>query len=103
VVTTSRTATAYVEFTAQCTQPDGSPTHQRAGQARVTLLPRQGDSFTFDIAQNLIPPATPFPWQGTVSGIVGANGGTLDMRVTGSAEGDTCDTGQLSLTLRRTR
>lgn len=101
MVTTRRTVTAGVEWIANCTAPDGSPTSQRAGQAGVTLAPRQGDSFSFDIAPNLRG-STPFPWQGTVSGTVAADGGTVDLRATASTSEESCDTGPVSLTVRPT-
>ena len=99
MVTTRRTVTAYVEWTANCTGPDGSPSAQRAGQAGVTLAPRQGRSFAFDIAENLRG-STPFPWQGTVSGTTDADGGTVEFRVTASTADESCDSGPKSIAVR---
>ena len=99
MATTRRTVTAHVAWTANCTNPDGSPSTQRAGQAGVTLGPRQGGSFTFEIAPNLRGTSS-FPWQGTVSGTTDAKGGTVEMRVTASTAEESCDTGPLSLAVR---
>jgi hypothetical protein len=102
IVSTRRTITADVSFTGACTAADGSPTSQRAGGASVTLLPRRGDAFSFDIAPNLTG-TRPQPWQGTVSGTIGANGGSVEIRGTLSDAGDTCDTGAVSIPVRPVR
>ena len=95
---TRGTVTARVWFSAQCTR-DGEPAGPWEGRARVTLLPRQGNTFTFDVAPNLEEGES--HWQGTISGTVDANGGTIEIRASTLNEfGDQCDTGALSLPLR---
>jgi hypothetical protein len=102
VAVTTRTVSADVQFTAPCTETaTGERSATRRAAAGVTLAPRGGDSFSFDIGPNLRDARDDFPWQGTVSGTIGANGATLDLRATGSSAEDSCDTGPVSLTLRR--
>lgn len=84
-VTTEKTVTATVEFEAQCASG------VRAGSVEVTLLRRQGDAFTFAIDSA--------PWTGTVNGAITPDAITLDIRATGTVEGEACDTGALTLTL----
>ena len=66
----------------------------------MTLLPRDGDQFAFDIAEHLSD-SEEVPWTGTVTGTISPAGITLDVRATGAFEGDVCDTGALTLTLDR--
>ena len=61
-VTTERAVTAYVAWEAQCVVPGGTSAELRVGQARVTMLRRRGNAFTFDIAQHRVGTA---PWSGT--------------------------------------
>jgi hypothetical protein len=100
VAVTRHTVSADVDWSADCVTPDGRPGTQRAGRARAALQPRRGDEFSFDIAPFAVRGSPPVPWQGTVSGTVGASGGTLNMRATAVAEGETCDSGPVTLTLR---
>jgi hypothetical protein len=103
-VTTERTVTVHVSFEATCAPP-GNPDAAivRVGQAAVTLLRRDGDGFTFDIAQNRRG-GDEVAWTGTVTGTVAAIGIALQVQATGTIDGDVCDTGPLALTLdRRTR
>jgi hypothetical protein len=95
-VTTARTVTATVDFEAQCALPGSTAVGVRAGTAEVTLLRRQGDSFSFDIADHR---RGSEPWTGTVTGSISPDAITLDVRATGTIEGEVCDTGPLSLTL----
>jgi hypothetical protein len=85
-VTTRRTVTTTVSFEAQCT---GSV---RVGTEEVTLLPRQGDAFSFAIDSG--------PWTGTITGTISPDAIVLEVRATATIEGETCDTGTLALTLR---
>jgi hypothetical protein len=101
-VATQRTVTGNVAWTAPCTAPDGTSVHPRAGQANVTLHPKRGSEFTFDIAANL-GGSNPAPWQGTVSGTVGTSGGTVNIRATTTVDPDTCDTGPVSFAVRPQR
>jgi hypothetical protein len=97
---TRRTFTADVTWSANCTAPNGSPAAGRAGHARTTLQPLHGADFSFGIAPNVIESDPPIPWQGTVSGAVGGGGATVNMRVTATTDGDSCDSGPVSLALR---
>jgi len=63
----------------------------RAGNVEFTLLRRQGDAFSFEIASD--------PWTGTVNGTITPDAITLDVHATGAIEGEACDTGALTLTL----
>ena len=97
---TQRTFTADIDWTADCTAPNGSPGTQRAGRAHVEALPRRGDDFSFEIGPNVVQGDSPVSWQGTVSGTVNASGGTVNTRVTATVEGESCDSGPVSITLR---
>ena len=101
VATTTRTVSVDLQFSGQCTA-FGEPSGRRDGAVRVTFLPRQGESFAFDVAANRSEGRGDVlsTWQGTVSGTVGASGGTVNLRATGSDGDDSCDTGPVSLTLR---
>jgi hypothetical protein len=103
VAITTRTVTVEVEFRAPCIYlPTGEPGGSGDGVVTVTLGARQGDSFSFDIAPNVDRERSSGPWQGTVSGTVNANGGTVNLRATGNG-GDSeqaCDTGPVSIPLR---
>ena len=67
-MTTRHTVSGEVSWSAQCTLPDGSLTTAHAGTADITVLRRQGNAFSFDIASHLLRPDA---WSGTVSGVVG--------------------------------
>jgi hypothetical protein len=98
---TSRTVTVDVEFRGPCVLTESNePGGSFDGVAGVSVMPRQGDNYSFDIAPNLDQERSGFPWQGTVSGAVSASGATLDMRAMGSNGEYTCDTGPVSVTLR---
>jgi hypothetical protein len=97
-VTTAHTVSVNVDFEANCTAPGSSAGTLRAGQAGVTLIRRQGNSFAFDIAENRRGPA---PWTGTVTGTISPAAITLNVRATGTIEGEVCDSGLLTLTLDR--
>ena len=89
-VTTAHTVTADVQFEAKCAAPGSSATIVRAGQTGVTLLRRRGNGFAFDIAA---------PWTGTVTGTISPSAITLEVRASGTIDGDACDSGPLTLTL----
>jgi len=91
-VTTEQTITVSVTFEASC----GSAGSVRAGQAKVTLMRRQGNGFAFEIADHRVGPD---PWAGTVTGTISPTAVTLDVRATGTIDGEVCDSGPLSLTL----
>jgi hypothetical protein len=97
-VTTERTVTADVSFQANCATPGSSAAGVRVGQASVTLLPRDGNTFAFDIAEHRRGSGQ---WAGTVTGTISHTALTLDIRATGTVDGDVCDTGPLTLTLDR--
>ena len=95
-VTTRRTVTADIDFEANCTAPGGSAGTVRAGRATVTLLRRSGNSFTFDLAQHR---QGSEPWAGTVTGTIAPTAITLEIRATGTIDGDACDSGPMTITL----
>ena len=97
-VTTDHALTAYVAWEAQCVVPGGSSTEIRAGQARVTVLPRPGNAFEFDIAEHRVGTA---PWSGTVSGTISSAAIALTIHATGTIDGMACDSGVLSFPLDR--
>jgi hypothetical protein len=94
--TTAHTVTVAVSFEANCTPPGSSASTVRVGQAKVTLLRRQGNGFAFDIADHRVGPA---PWVGTVTGTISPTAITLDVRANGTIDGDVCDSGPVTLTL----
>ena len=91
-VTTERTVTIDVDFEAACTG------YVRVGQAGVTLLRRNGDSFAFDVAEHRRG-TDRVPWTGTVTGTIAPAGITVQVNATGVSDGDVCKTGPLTLTL----
>ncbi|MGZ8634625.1 MAG: hypothetical protein ACXWZZ_12350 [Solirubrobacteraceae bacterium] len=95
-VTTARTVSVNVSFEASCAPPGSSAATLRVGQAGVTLLRRRGNGFAFDIAAHRRDSA---PWAGTVTGTISPTAITLQVRATGTIEGDVCDSGPLVLTL----
>lgn len=95
-VTTRRTVTATVNFEAQCVAPGSTAAGVRVGIAEVTLLRRDGDAFSFDIATHR---RSEEPWAGTITGTISPDAITLDVRATATIEGELCDTGALTLTL----
>lgn len=97
-VTTEHTVSVAVTFEASCAAPGSSAGTLRAGQAAVTLMRRQGNGFAFDIAEHRRGAGA---WTGTVTGTISPTAITLDVRATGTIEGETCDSGPLSLTLDR--
>jgi hypothetical protein len=96
--TTARTISVRVEFQASCTFPGSSEPTARVGQAQVTLMRRQGNSFAFDVGDNRIGTD---PWDGTVTGTISATAVTLNVRATGTIAGEACDTGPQTLVLDR--
>ena len=55
--TTAHTISVRVEFQASCTFPGSTEPTARVGQAQVTLMRRQGNSFAFDIGDTASAPA----------------------------------------------
>jgi hypothetical protein len=97
-VTTAHTVTAWVTFEASCAPPGSSAATIRAGQAAVTLMRREGTRFAFDIAQHR---KGSDPWTGGVIGTISPSAITLEIRATGTIDGDVCDSGPLTLRLDR--
>jgi len=91
-VTTEHTVSVDVEFEASCAF---SP---RVGQAGVTLMRRSGNRFAFDIAEHR---KGSDPWAGTITGTISPTAITLDIRATGTIDGEACDSGPVTLTLDR--
>ena len=98
LATTSRTVTGDVEWGARCTNPDGSFASSAAGDVEVNFLARAGDRFSFGLAGR---DTGSVRWSGQVSGVVGADAVTLQMRATATVEGSPCDTGPVTLRLTR--
>jgi hypothetical protein len=98
---TSSTVTARVDFTANCTDPGSTDGFPNEGRAEVSLLHRDGDGFTFDVGDTVIPDPNS-TWDGTISGTIEGGTTTLDIRATGTTEGASCDSGAEVLTLKRT-
>ena len=88
-VTTARTITARVDWSAPC----ATDIHGRAGHFAVTMLARRGNAFAVDIRDA-------DGWTGTVTGTIGASI-ALDLRAAGVFDGVSCDTGALRVTLAR--
>ncbi len=97
-VTTARTVTITLDFEASCAAPGSSAGGVRAGQARATLLRRHGNRFAFDIADHR---RGADPWAGPVTGTISPTAITLELRATGTIDGEACDSGPVSLTLDR--
>jgi hypothetical protein len=97
-VTTEHTVTVNVTFEASCAPPGSSAVTVRAGQAGVTLLHRDGNRFAFDIAEHRRDSS---PWTGSVTGTISPSAITLEIRASGTIDGDVCDSGPLTLTLDR--
>jgi hypothetical protein len=95
-VTTKRTVTARVSFEAKCAPPGSTAVSLRVGTAEATLLRRQGNAFSFDIASHR---RGEEPWTGTITGMISPAAITLEVRATATIDGEVCDTGALSLTL----
>jgi hypothetical protein len=100
-VVTSTTATLRVDFTATCRDPGSTDGFPNQGRAEANLVHRDGDSFTFDIGDAVVP--DPYSsWDGTVSGTIAGETTTLDIRATGrTTDGASCNSGSELLTLRR--
>lgn len=91
-VTTEHTVSVDVEFEAKCAFSS------RVGQAGVTLMRRSGNRFAFDIAEHR---KGSDPWAGTITGTITPAAITLDIRATGTIDGEACDSGPVTLTLDR--
>jgi hypothetical protein len=91
-VTTERAISVRVSWEANC----GSEGDIRVGNAFAFMVPRDGDTFTFDIAQHRILSGE---WNGTVTGTIRPD--AIDLTVNASAviDGRTCVSGPVSLVL----
>ena len=95
-VTTERTVSVDVSFETTCSVPGSTAATVRVGQASATALRRDGDRFSFEIAQH---PRGAGSWTGTVTGTIAPGAITLSLRATGTVDGETCDSGPVTLTL----
>ena len=59
---------------------------------------RSGNRFAFDIAEHR---KGSDPWAGTITGTITPAAITLDIRATGTIDGEACDSGPVTLTLDR--
>lgn len=91
-VTTDGAISMGVAWEANC----GSERDIRVGNAFAFMVPRNGNTFTFDIAQHRILSGE---WNGTVTGTIRAD--AIDLTVDASAviDGRTCVSGPVALTL----
>ena len=90
--TTDRTISMRVAWEANC----GSERDIRVGNAFAFMLPRNGDTFTFDIAQHRILSGE---WNGTVTGTIRPSAIELTVDASAVIEGRTCVSGPVSLVL----
>jgi hypothetical protein len=90
--TTDRKLSIGVAWEANC----GSERDIRVGNAFAFMVPRNGDTFTFDIAQHRIPSAE---WTGTVTGTIRPEAISLTINATAVIDGLTCVSGPVELTL----
>jgi hypothetical protein len=97
---TEKTVSGNFSWTANCTDASGVQQTQYAGTMAVSLAPARGARFSFPLRD---PRPNALPWTGTVTGTVGRDAVTLSLRATAPYSGMSCDTGQLSLTLPRSR
>ena len=88
-VTTKRTVTGDVEWTANCTAET-----EYAGSVQISLLRLAGDRYSFDLADR---DTGSLQWSGTVSGTVSSGSMTMTVRATGTFDGNACDTGDVPL------
>jgi hypothetical protein len=96
LVTTQHTVTGEIEWGPPCFAADGSPSTPYAGHADLVLLPRSGNTFSFDIAKLNV---GSYAWSGSVSGTVSASAIALSIHATGSFSGSSCDSGDVALPL----
>ena len=96
-VVTEHTLTLHVDFDATCAPP-GQPmaSYGGSGQTSISLMRRNGNSFSWDIAQHH---PSDEQWSGTVTGTIAPGAITVQLHATGSIRGDSCDSGPVSLTL----
>jgi hypothetical protein len=94
---TNRTVSGSVSWTAACTDAGGAPT-QYAGTSRVSFVPVRGNGFSFALKDTR---EDAKPWTGTATGTVGTSSVDVTFRATGSFDGLSCDSGQVSLSLPR--
>jgi hypothetical protein len=98
LVTTQRTVSGHLDWSAQCHTADGFDRAAHAGSADVVLLARRGGStFSFDVAKL----GKPAGWSGTVAGTISESAITLNLHATGTFGDASCDTGPVSLVLDR--
>jgi len=96
VVTTDKTVSATIEWTGRCMTPDGIVMSPRGGQTELSLVARQGNSFTFSALPGSPPGSA---WTLTGSGTIGPSATSLSFRASGVIDGLSCDTGPIALVL----
>ena len=98
LVATTTTVSVRGEWGALCKRPDGSEGPEYTGDLHAALVPRRPDgSFAFDIAGR--PFETKLPWGGTVTGSLPAGAPTVQLRATGTFDGNTCEVGPFTIPL----
>ena len=100
LVTTRRTVSATISWSATCRTAAGEESTQRAGSVDLSLLRRSGARFAFDLAGR---DTGTLAWSGQGGGVIGPDSIALTLRATGTFDGDTCDTGPVELRLTRSR
>ena len=96
LVTTERFVAGPIEWHAACDAPDG---RGRAGSVTLELFPREGNRFDVDLGTT--PTLNGDRWVGSISGTISPTEILLTIRATGTFDGAPCDTGALSITLKK--
>ena len=98
LVATTKTVGVRGEWGAPCKRPDGSDSSEYTGDLHAAFVPRRPDgSFAFDIAGR--PFETTLPWGGTVTGSLPEGAPAVQLRATGTFDGNTCDIGPFAIPL----
>jgi hypothetical protein len=95
IASTQHTVSGNITFGGTCTMANGLPGSPHAGQADFFALRRQGNSFSVPFGSDIISPPG---WTGSISGTVSPNAIVVNGRVTGSFDGDACDSGPFTVT-----
>jgi hypothetical protein len=95
IVSTQHTVSGDISFGGTCTMPNGLPGTPHGGQADFYVLPRERNSFSVPFSSDIV---TPPGWSGSITGTISPNAITVNGRVTGSFDGQACDSGPFTLT-----
>ncbi|MGH2958884.1 MAG: hypothetical protein ACRDKE_04720, partial [Solirubrobacterales bacterium] len=95
-VNTDKSIVLNIEWTAPCTRAGGIPSSPRGGYATSSVIPLAGSSFAFNLLPGM---PTGNQWTLSASGSVSADAVSLTYRASGTIDGDTCDSGPITLNL----